>query len=412
MSIERYTFASILSNTADLPQLSEIIGKSPRRKNLIKELDFNINIPLYRKDRRRRFEREREQFDNLAAFLRDGSRSAYSAHRALGVSGAHTDPRSVTKDVEDPGHIPYIHTLKIAQTGRHIDRKVVSVLVERIRHLRRLDLKFLRMQRRRKYFIARRHERLAEALESLLLDRVETLGIWLSEHAPRNHDFEIADARDPEYPKADRLNRAVFKLAQQRLRELYIDESWPISPALFGACDKRQAPTFPYLKTMEVTFPIVTYNGRWLYKGHPDDIKEDDDSEEGPSLDNPRSKESDGEFSLPADYEDELEYFTSLVQATLGMPRLQQLSVKTTERGVKGNEIEMEVLVPGVKSDVIPWDKVNTAYMAKRRWVVALGGDADWKIPDDISKMMQEAVGRDREVTVFGWKSVFLGGQS
>jgi hypothetical protein len=102
---------------------------------------------------------------------------------------------------------------------------------------------------------------------------------------------------------------AVCRLATEGFRELHLDGAWPISAALFGACEEGGKPTFPHLKIMNITFPIVTYDGRWLFRGDPEDVEEFDDEDVPPGLEQPVSYEEDMDIELPPDYEDEFEFY-------------------------------------------------------------------------------------------------------
>jgi hypothetical protein len=177
-----------------------------------------------------------------------------------------------------------------------------------------------------------------------------------------------------------------------------------------------------------VRFPIVTYNGRWLFTGDPEDVEIFDSTDARPGLDPPTSYEDDMEVVLPSDYEDEFEYYDAdvengddpirgwratpdpetfnpilkaLVKASLAMPQLEHLRAQTAPLGVEGNEMEIEYVAPGRPAEAIPCDQQDGAMLGKRRWVVSVPGVTDWKIPESVRGLMQE---RAREVIVYGWE--------
>ncbi|KAL2857575.1 hypothetical protein BJX68DRAFT_263137 [Aspergillus pseudodeflectus] len=96
------------------------------------------------------------------------------------------------------------------------------------------------------------------------------------------------------------------------LRELRLHGAWQVSPALFGACGVGgETASFLDLKGLEVSFPIVAYDGCWLFGGNPGDVRKYEDDDVPPCLDPPISYDGDMDFELPSDYEDELEYYSA-----------------------------------------------------------------------------------------------------
>ncbi|KAL3486987.1 hypothetical protein BJX62DRAFT_214434 [Aspergillus germanicus] len=336
--------------------------------------------------------------------------------------------------------ILFVRKLTLARAGRHIHPSVLGILVERFPGLKELDVKFHAIHRRRREAIVRHRVSLALALCTPGLENLETLRIELDEHTPLDHGYDEFGNKDGEYPAGEVLNRAVCGLAQHGLRELHLDGAWPISPALFGACEGGKASTFQHLKIMNVTFLLVTYDGRWLFRGNPEDVEEFDEEDVPPGLDPPVSYEEDMDIELPSDYEDEFEFYgaddengdnpqhqwrerpdpgvfnpivKSLVKASLRMPRLEHLRVRTAQRGVEGNEMEIEFVAPGRLSEPIPKKLQDGVMVGKRRWVVSIRGGLDWEvqweIPRDTRELMEEGVGPDGRVIVYGWnKRQFL----
>ncbi|CEL01357.1 hypothetical protein ASPCAL00941 [Aspergillus calidoustus] len=66
-SVERYTFAAIRSNTPDLPNLRRLIGACPGRRNILRQLTFNFDLPIYPEDCMRFFQRDEDEYNSLLA---------------------------------------------------------------------------------------------------------------------------------------------------------------------------------------------------------------------------------------------------------------------------------------------------------------------------------------------------------
>ncbi|KAL2857576.1 hypothetical protein BJX68DRAFT_263138 [Aspergillus pseudodeflectus] len=67
LSLERYTFDAIRSNTPDLPNLRRLIGTCPPPPKHLRQLASNIDLPLYPKDSMRFFQRDQDEYNSLLA---------------------------------------------------------------------------------------------------------------------------------------------------------------------------------------------------------------------------------------------------------------------------------------------------------------------------------------------------------
>ncbi|RDW78572.1 uncharacterized protein DSM5745_05424 [Aspergillus mulundensis] len=279
---------------------------------------------------------------------------------------------------------------------------------------------------------------LAEALEAPTLHALETLYIEMSYETPQNHSYQTALAHDPDYPHGDSLNLAVFKLAQRSLRELYLGESWPISSAIWGACDGISESLFPYLKIVHVDFPLITYDGGWLYTGNPDDARvwgalspQSPLLDPGSDLDsnspfNPEhaekiypgyhNMEGNGdhpwhEWRVHPDPEIFHPILAAMANAVLRMPNLEHLRLRlvpnidwccsggsnepmesTRHFDICLNYLHGEHLTP-----ILPLC-YRVGRPEKPKWIVESGLEGIWEIPEDIRDIMKQAVGEDGKV--------------
>ncbi|KAL4909671.1 hypothetical protein BDW74DRAFT_143500 [Aspergillus multicolor] len=456
-AVEQYTFSEIKTSSSDLTQLKQII--SSRRSKFVQVLYYQIDLPVYSESRSRCVERRREHEANLIAFRNgvrelweelsmwnDGDKPSAGLCLVLTADAPVIYPgglgngrwayleHSLTLDDSDNGDtrlpdIPSITSLNIANTGRRIHPSAIGTLLASLPNIRDLDLKIHPIQRMHNALVTEHINALAHALETPTLAKLEKLRIWLGQHAPRDHNHDPAVSQDPSYPQGDILNKAVSKLAQQSLRELYLDEAWMISPALFTASDTENSDdlSFPYLKTASISFPLITYDGRWLYTGDPGDIppqKENapqtfrQEPEAEPDLDfNPeggddidRYHESlvdDDEPGHPWRIIPDSEAFDpivhSLAAAVLKMPSLEHLKVETTPTAADFAyyEIAFEFLRPGLVADTVPLQDRTAAHQGKWRWIVSLGIEASWLLPEDIRELMERRVGEDGEVLLY-----------
>lgn len=251
----------------------------------------------------------------------------------------------------------------------------------------------------------------------------------MGEKTPLNHSYEAAIAPDLSYPKGDLLNRVVFKLAQQNLRKLYV-RGWRVSPALWGAAeDKSNDLLFPHLQTVDITFPLITYDGRWFYTGDPNEVEPlqggDPGEESEPNSDSDRDSNlssdsgSWGEdkvyvyreavlngdepshwWRLKPDPDMFYPLVRAMVTAAMRMPKLEHLIMEASSENYF--EIAFEYIRQGWLASTIPLRYQTEQQRGKWRWIVLLGLEAPhWEIPADIRQLMEQHVGGDGEVIQF-----------
>ncbi|RDW89988.1 uncharacterized protein DSM5745_01763 [Aspergillus mulundensis] len=454
-AVEQYTFTAVKTSSSDLAHFKKIIN--PRRRKFVQTLFYQIDLPVYSESRSRCFERRPEHEANLVTFragIRElwkelalwsdgdnpsaGLRLVLTADAPVNYPGGLGDARwaypehSLTLNDSDNASgntalpdIPRIASFHVANTGRRIHPSAIGTILASLPNIRDLELKIYPIQPKHQALVTEHITALAHALESPTLGRLERLRIWLGQHAPRdhNHPSDTAVSRDPSYPDGDVLNKVVSKLAQQSLRELYLDEAWMISPALFMATDTENSDdlTFPYLKTVAISFPLITYDGRWLYTGDPDDIPRaplegtpprppkpelepeaepdsDSNSEPGDGIDIDdyngsilNGDEPGHPWRIIPDSETFDPIVRSLAAAVLEMPSLEHLKVETTPTAadLEYYEIAFEFLRPGLVADTVPIQDQTNAHCGKWRWIVSLGIEASWLLPEDIRELME-----------------------
>ncbi|KAL2784215.1 hypothetical protein BJX66DRAFT_91332 [Aspergillus keveii] len=308
-AIERYTFASIMTCSDDLPRLKRIVGDCARRRSHVKELWFSINLLPYSESRRYFVERPEEHQANLAAFqqgIQDlwGELSRWSREcHPSGIRLVLNADARINRDAENNEHLvsdgltarwqypdhflslgqdtrlpslPAISELGVGFEGRYFHPSAIETLILSLPAVRRLHLFVGAPQPRNHELRAEHRAILAQALGSHTLRQLEFLSVSMEYSTPNNHSWDMSPAHDPYYPEGDVLNRAICKLAQRSLRFLNLMDGWPISPALWGAGDQDDASNsaaeivFPCLETVYVQHSHITYDGRWFYTGHPE----------------------------------------------------------------------------------------------------------------------------------------------
>lgn len=306
-AIERYTFASIVTFSDDLPRLQRIIGSCSRRRSHVKNLWFYIDLPLYADSRRYFVERPEEHQANLTAF-QQGVQSLWNELSGWGKechphglrlvlnaeapidrdpqTGRHSGDGELTDRWEYVenflslcGHtrLPLLSSVVefgVSFTGRSFHPSAIEALVLSLPTLRRLHL-FVGSPKPKNHELRAKHRSiLARALSSPTLHHLEFLSIRMWYQNPNNHSWDMSPAHDPSYTQGDVLGQAICTLAQRSLRFLNLTGAYPISPDLWGGGEQSTAtnsPTeiiFPYLEKVYISHSHITYDGRWLYTGH------------------------------------------------------------------------------------------------------------------------------------------------
>ncbi|KAL4868870.1 hypothetical protein BDV12DRAFT_196848 [Aspergillus spectabilis] len=461
-AIERYTFASLVTFSDDLFRLKQIVGNCPRRRSHVKELWFSIDLPLYSDSRRNYLERPEEHKANLAVFqqgvqdiweelLRWNEECPASGMKLVLNADAPVDrgretskycgiggPRErwervqhfLSLDQPRLPPLPSISELGISFTGRQFHPSAIESLILSLPALRQLHL-FIGAPKPINHELRAEHRAiLARALHSPTLHKLEFLSIRMWYDTPNNHSWDMSPAHDLSYPQGDVLNRAICKLAQRSLRYLNLIGAYPISPALWGEGEERNDTSstkiiFPYLQKVYIMHSHITYDGRWLYTGHPVTpppdhgqepisrppiVAEHDhdwdalELESAISITRDRLENGDypsHEWRVWPDPETFYPLIRSLGRAVLRMPKLKSLRVELYTRTFLDNRIMMQIAAPGEKAGVLHWTRRVEDNLGQWRWIVLLESDLeDWKFPADIPQLMKNKVGNDGVVII------------
>ncbi|KAL4964014.1 uncharacterized protein BDV14DRAFT_201269 [Aspergillus stella-maris] len=475
-AVERFTFNTLSVSSDDLLRLSTNMRHFNRWKSL-GNLFCTIQLPSYSHNRRSNFERRREHQANLVAFrkalplLYQAIGSYHNFHRALSslrlaiTADAPVDPPNedesnegrVQRDLgalrwSNPEHTltlsdgqkgpqPFarlvnVSHLSIAKTGRRIQPLALRPMIYNMPSLRKLDIRIPPVQARNKDLRASMRNDLAAVLDDWALEQLEYLSIEMEDSTPQNHMFSIASGLDENYPAGDHLSRAVCKLAQTNLRELYMGPEVLISPVLFGVDPLRPElveETFPHLTRMQVNYALVAYDGRWYYDGDGEENPDDFDWEIPP-----RDSESDSEddsatnSSYNSEYADNLneerkEYLNgnrpyysyrkipnalfndlikSVVSAVNRMPNIRALEVKTNNPGYNEYQIGVEYVSPWYRAlgTMGVGQYESEEMLAMKRYVLSYEYAVEWDVPSDLLEMMRDQVeegeGKGQVITV------------
>lgn len=205
MAIEQYTFSAVKTDSSNFPKLKQIIGTCPRRKCILKELFYRIDLPPYSENQKHCFERHREHKANLFAFrkgLKDlweelslwsngenaslGLRLVLTVDapvKGVGDDGWACPEHSLTLDDSEESadsadsvlpNFPCIISLHLARTGRRIHPTTIGILLLSLPNIRNLDMKMHPVQRKHKTLVVKYRNALAKALESPTLHNLET----------------------------------------------------------------------------------------------------------------------------------------------------------------------------------------------------------------------------------------------
>ncbi|RDW68953.1 uncharacterized protein DSM5745_08713 [Aspergillus mulundensis] len=452
-AVERYTFYTISTDSASFDMLRYVTRTIPRRRH-VNELFYRIELPRFSVERAQHREGREEHEANLTAFQESLTRLW---NELATWQEPHMSPRgvllnvtanalnyfdvSVDSDYQNrwdlPAHsltlpsdkepsLPTINCVTSLKVGEPLTRRIYPSAIEQMLHslpnLRHLNIRLDSVPLKNRSMWREMRNALARALDAPPLRFLESLEInEFQRLIPCNHSYDLAD-NDPDYPNGDHLCQAMRKLAQTSLRKLIFHGR--ISPTLW-AVDREDANqqqiSFPFLKEVRVLFYMFTYDGRWYYTGNRgaeaaaqvdmDRIAREADTD--PRYD----YDSDSSFNFPPretrresflngnrphrpwrkrpDTEMFNPLMRALVSATLRMPSLQILDVKTDNYDHYHIQVAVEYLEPGVQAQYIPPDQQTGVQLAKRRWTVTHQRKTSWDLPDDIRAMMQERAGED-----------------
>ncbi|KAL3443736.1 hypothetical protein BJX65DRAFT_284733 [Aspergillus insuetus] len=438
-AIERYTFASIVTFSDDLPELKRIVGNCARRRSHVKELWFSIDLPLYSVNRQYLVERPEEHKANLATFQqgvhdiwdelsrwardcpRSGVRLVLNADAPVNrnpkpsevfnaetLAGRWQHPESfLALDVRTKlPLLPLVSELGVSFEGRHFHPSAIKTLILSLPAVRQLHL-FIGAPKPTNHELRAEHrEILARALSSPTLHQLEFLSIRMWYDNPNNHSWDMSPAHDPVYPQGDVLNRAICTLAQRSLRYLNLMGAYPISPALWGAgedgnaTDSSSEIIFPYLEKVYIEHSHITYDGRWLYTGHPE-APPLVDTIDPTSIDFQHGEYPLHDWRVRPDPETYNPLLRSMARAVLNMPNLRSLRVEFYARTLLRNRIMMQIAGPGEKAGVLHWARKVEDDVGEWRWIVLVEEDLEnWEVPAGVYRLMKTGVGEDGVVIV------------
>ncbi|KAE8371306.1 hypothetical protein BDV26DRAFT_276381 [Aspergillus bertholletiae] len=441
-AVERFTMAEIKKYSSDLDMFRQVFS-DPRRRKLLRKLDYEVDLPTYSMNRTMCLERRRESKANNEAFNRGvidifeemsswktqaveltlTASSPTDRHRRspqlVGLSDKRWsfEDNYLTLDHEvSLSQLPFVEGLKIPNARRSLHPSAIGKVISSLPSLERLSMELNAPKIKRVEMQNEHRASLANALESPSLRNLRTLDIYVEQDIPRNHNFKNQPT-DPQYPDGDVLNIAIRKLAEtSHLTTLNLTGWWLVSPALFNT-DK----TFPHLKKMQIQGALVAYDGRWYYNGNPaeveasyealrDGLDDDDDVEDS---DSNSSFNSDFQDSLP-EYREavlnghepghmwrtqpDVQMFDPLMKmmatAIPRMPRLRNLIFSMGWSYIDDNAIIFEYLRPGERPE---WFEFRELELDTTRCYVTLMPQARWEVPGDIMTLWKETMG-DRGV--------------
>jgi hypothetical protein len=448
-AIERYTFASIVTFSDDFPRLKRIVGNCARRRSHVKELWYSIDLPLYSVNRQYLVERPEEHQANSEAFQqgvqdiwdelsrwakdcpRSGVRLVLNADAPVNRNpkpSDHFNHETMAGRWQQPEHylaldvstklpsLLFVSELGVSFEGRHFHPSAIETLILSLPALRRLHL-FIGTPKPKNHELRAEHRKVvARALSSPTLHQLEFLSIRMWYDNPNNHSWDMSPAHDPSYPQGDVLNRAICKLAQSNLRYLNLTGAYPISPALWGAGEDGNATesstdiSFPYLEKVYIDHSHLTYDGRWLYTGHPEapppPVAEEDNHHNAGTVDRRDEALENGEYPvhewrIRPDPEMFNPLLRSMAGAVLNMPNLRSLWVEFYMRTLLRNRIMIQIAAPGEDAGVLHWTRKVEDDVGKWRWIVLVEEDLEnWEVPADVYGLMKARVGEDGVVIV------------
>ncbi|KAE8318612.1 hypothetical protein BDV41DRAFT_521528 [Aspergillus transmontanensis] len=444
-AVERFTMADIKKYSADLDMFRQVFS-TPRRRKLLRKLEYEIDLPTYSKNRILCLERRRESkandeafnwgvkdlFDEMSSWETQGmdvtltASSPMDRHRRSSELGCGlSDKRwsfednylTLDSEVSLP-QLPFVEGLTIANARRSLHPSAIGKIISSLPSLEQLTMELNAPKAKRVEMQNEHRASLANALESTSLSNLRTLDIYIEQDIPYNHNFKNQPT-DPQYPDGDVLNIAIRKLAEKtHLTTLNLTGWWLVSPALFNT-DK----TFPYLQKVQIQGALITYDGRWYYSGNPadveasyDPIRYGDDDEDSSDSDSNSSFNSEFQDSLPEHREallngerpyhmwktqPDLQMFDPLMKvmatAILRMPRLRTFSFSIGWNYMDDNAILFEYLKPGEELEPFGY---RPHELDMTRCYVTLMPEVRWEVPGDVATLWKEAVGDKGVVAV------------
>ncbi|KAB8265587.1 hypothetical protein BDV32DRAFT_33953 [Aspergillus pseudonomiae] len=435
-AVERFTMADIKKYSSDLDMFRQVFS-TPRRRKLLRKLEYEIDLPTYSTNRIQCLERRRESkannetfkrgvmdlFDEMSSWKTQGVDLALTAsspmdchRRSPELDRGLADKRwcfednYLTLDSEASlPQLPFVEGLKIPNARRSLHPSAIGKIISSLPNLERLAMELNAPKAKRVEMQSEHRASLASALKSPPLSNLRALDIYIEQDILYNHNFKNQPT-DPQFPDGDVLNIAIRKLAEDtHLTTLNLTGWWLVSPALFNT-DK----TFPYLKKVQIQGALITYDGRWYYNGNPADVEAGyestrSDDEDGTDSDTNSSFNSEFQDYLPERREALLngrspchmwrtqpdpQMFDPLMQtmatAILRMPRLRTFSFSIGWSYMDEHAILFEYLTPGERPDSFNY---RPHELDMTRCYVTLMREARWEVPGDVATLWKEAVG-------------------
>ncbi|KAL4933949.1 uncharacterized protein BDV17DRAFT_298135 [Aspergillus undulatus] len=445
-AVERYTMADIKKYSTELDKFRQVFS-SPRRRNCLRKLHYEIDLPTYSKNRFSCLERRRESKANNEAFRR-GVRDFFDVISSWKTQGvelilAASSPMDVGRRPEELESglsserwafednyltldeaasllksVTSVEALKIPNGARSLHPSAIGKIIASLPGLERLTLELNAPKAKRVEMQDEHRLCLANALESPSLNKLRTLNIYIEQGIPRNHNFKNRPD-DPNYPDGDVLNAAIRKLAENtHLTNLNLTGDWLVSPALFNG--QKQ---FPYLERVHIQGAPITYDGRWYYTGNSTAVNASYENTQDDAADD---SDSDSNSSFNSEYGDSLpegreallngddphhawrthpdpQVFDPLMKtmatAVLRMSSLQNLRFSMGSNSMFYNSITFECLKPGEHPEWSEYPRI-TAELDTARCYVTLMPQTQWDVPGDVKTLWKEIVGEQGVVAV------------
>ena len=307
---ESRTFASIRVRSTEIEKFDTVFADR-RRRALIKELTYTVELPNVSKKRFKKFQGRREGSANNTAYTKAvyelfeclhgwdeaGSSSGLSldivAQAAIDdyvpespYNHTYGEPAWKTRnhncyiafDMNAVGSTslpsaPCVRTLRVT-SGRQIHPSFVGVYANALPRVSKMWCDFYPPGRR----LASLRRELRTALANTFLhasfECLTHLDLYWEDSDPFNEDFALEDLRDPE-SNVDLLSIGVRRISQlPRLQELILRGSHVLSLEVFGLSQTAEeeagnSPLWPSITTLLLDLSGTVPDGGWYFTGDP-----------------------------------------------------------------------------------------------------------------------------------------------
>ncbi|PGH11429.1 hypothetical protein AJ80_07107 [Polytolypa hystricis UAMH7299] len=427
------TFSSIHMRNDELEKLDAIFA-DPRRRALLRNLKYTVELPNISKKRFKKFQGRREGAANNMAYTR-AVYVLFERLQAWGEPSSHGISLEITAKAPIDSYIPSspnnhygdpawqwrnmncwitfdptavgpqslptvscVHTLD-ARDGRQLHPSFVAIYANALPSLRKMWWDFYPPGRR--LLSLRRDVRtsLANALLHASFDSLAFLDIYWEDSEPLNQTFPLGDLLEPG-SEIDLLSMGVRRISQlPKLQHLILRGCHILSSAAFSLSptgDKPDnSPLWPSLTTLRMELSATTPDGRWYFTGDPDsaeptqermeDLSESEcdynssDSDKSHFCPDIAWEKLDGDkpmcsFRHQIDPDTFNTFFLAMVRSVRHMPRIRQLEFDMGNMGTDC-QVSAKYLAPGEK---INWggDGVTRAFYEEHqmqsRWYIDL----------------------------------------